>query len=176
MNMQRMVLLAFIFLNISGFANVQRKGNVSKNIYAILKIIQEQPDAIEGWIEDRVYITPSRIAVTYDGVFLHHRESIITLPSYVFDEDGIFVRCENDQENKEAQEHYNKAKEALLDAIGHSFGAGISIDGCPPLALYEGYKAIQSWKEAAKEYNAGVECEQRGTYSSPEPNSSRDRD
>jgi hypothetical protein len=44
----------------------------------------------------------------------------------------------------------------------------------PPGALYEGYNAVQSWKEMAREYNAGVEAEQRGTYTPPEPKSSRD--
>ncbi len=53
--------------------------------------------------------------------------------------------------------HFSLAKLSVLD-----------------LSLFEGYNAVQSWKEMAREYNAGVEAEQRGTYTRPEPKSSRD--
>jgi hypothetical protein len=43
----------------------------------ILKIFEEQPDSIEGVVGDRVYLTPRRIAITHDGTFLCHQNSMI---------------------------------------------------------------------------------------------------
>ncbi len=69
---------------------------------------------------------------------------------------GILYLCRS----KEAQEHFDNAKEALIDAIEHSVNAGISIP-IPPLAIIEGYKAVESWMEMAHEYSEGVRCEER---------------
>lgn len=58
--------------------------------------------------------------------------------------------------NKEAQEHFDRAKEALGEALMHSAGAGLSIE-VPPVAVYEAYKAVQSWQEMASEYKQGCD-------------------
>lgn len=145
--------------------------NTARNI---LQIFEEQPDAIEGLVGDRIYLAPQRIAITHRGAFLCHRNSMIPLPSFALDQRGIFVRCKKSETNQEAQEHYDKALEALIDALGHSIGAGATIVDIPPLGIYEGYKAVEAWKEAGREYHAGVEAEERGTYTPPEPKSSRD--
>lgn len=145
-----------------------------KDSTQILRIIEEQPDSVEGWVGDKIYLASYRIAITRRGAYLCNRESRILLPAFALDQNGIFIRCKQKDVGPEAQAHYDRAKEAFLDALGHSAAAGAAIADLPPVGIYEGYKAVQAWKEAAREYNAGVECEQRGTYCPPEQKSSRD--
>lgn len=128
----------------------------------VLQIIEEQPDAIEDWVEDRIYLSPQRITITRQGAFLYQKASAILLPPFAMDQKGIFIQCKKEDVSQEAQEHYDRATEALIDALGHSMGAGLTIE-CPPLAIYEGYKAVEAWKEAAREYNAGVAAERNDT-------------
>lgn len=56
--------------------------------------------------------------------------------------------------------HYDNARESLIDALGHSAAAGITIE-VPPLAAYEVYQAVEAWKECAQEYCAGMEAEKK---------------
>ena len=56
--------------------------------------------------------------------------------------------------SEEAQKHFDNATEALIQAFGHSFAAGVSAE-IPPLALFELYNASKCWIEAATEFNAG---------------------
>jgi len=139
----------------------------------VLQIIEEQPEAIEDWIEDRVYLAPHRIAVTHRGAFLHHRSSAILLPPFAMDEKGIFILCKKKDAEQEALEHYDRGKQAFLEVLEHSIYSGISIE-CPPIAIFEGYRAVEAWKEWAREYRAAREEEEKGTYTRPEPKSSRD--
>ena len=48
---------------------------------------------------------------------------------------------------------------------GHSAAAGVSIE-CPPLSVFEGYQAVQAWKEAAGNTMQDVrhEIEQETNY------------
>lgn len=62
---------------------------------------------------------------------------------------------------KEADEHFTRSQKALIDAVAHSAAAGLALEICPPLAVYEGYKAVEAWKESAQEYNAGTEAEKK---------------
>jgi hypothetical protein len=79
----------------------------------------------------------------------------------VYDQNGLFMLCSREDAQREAQEHFDRAGEALIEALGHSTAAGISIE-CPPLALYEGYQAVEAWKEAAQEYEAGCKARDQG--------------
>lgn len=160
-----MNLSYIIFLGVLLITSLQLKANTIEeewNGTQVLQIIAEQPDSIEDWVEDRVYLSPQRIAITRRGAFLYRKASIIPLPPFAVDQKGIFIQCKKEGVSKEAQEHYDKAKEALIDAIGQSIGAGLTIE-CPPLAIYEGYRAVESWKEAAREYNAGMASERNDT-------------
>ena len=62
------------------------------------------------------------------------------------------------QDTNDAQKHYDNARDALIDAIGHSAAAGATIE-IPPLAIYEAYQAIEAWKTMGSEYDQGLECE-----------------
>ncbi|MDX8430647.1 MAG: RHS repeat-associated core domain-containing protein [Candidatus Algichlamydia australiensis] len=73
-------------------------------------------------------------------------------PFYYFDPDG--------RSSEEAQEHYDNAKKALVEAVAHSIGSGVAALECPPLAVAEAYQATTSFIESAKEYNKGYEKEQ----------------
>lgn len=75
--------------------------------------------------------------------------------------DAILYLCRS----KEAQDHFDNAKDALVDAIEHSMNAGLGIV-VPPIAIIEGYKAVESWLEWAHEYNEGVRCEERESQES----------
>ena len=61
---------------------------------------------------------------------------------------------------REAQEHYERALDCAMDAISHSITAGI-MAYVPVYAAIEVYKAVESIKEAAVEYNRGVELEKQ---------------
>jgi len=73
-------------------------------------------------------------------------------PLSYFDPDGRI--------SEKAQEHYNNATDAIIEAIQHSMVAGLSVP-IPPVALIEAYKATKCWIEAATEYNAGCHEEMR---------------
>lgn len=68
---------------------------------------------------------------------------------------------------KEAQEHYERAWDAFRDALGHSLAAGgaLAVEQ-PVIGVFEGYVAMEKWKEFGREYSAGVENERSGTLSS----------
>jgi len=62
----------------------------------------------------------------------------------------IEVLCSREDAQREAQDHIERAREALIEALGHSAAAGVAIE-CPPLAIYECYQAVEAWKDAAQE-------------------------
>jgi hypothetical protein len=47
-----------------------------------LQIIQEQPQSIEAWIDNKVYLNPSKIRLTKKGIFLQEETSTIELPAF----------------------------------------------------------------------------------------------
>ncbi len=126
-----------------------------------LQIFREQPDSVEAWIDDKVYLAPERMAVTRKGVLLCKDRSMIMLPSLSLDDKGVFIQCREEDLSREAQEHLDRAKDAFVDALESSIGAGLAIE-CPPVAAFAGYNAVQSWKEWAREYNAYCEERDRG--------------
>jgi hypothetical protein len=63
-------------------------------------------------------------------------------------------------EKDEAKEHFDNAREAFIDGVAHSAFAGLAVE-VPPVAAYEFYKAVESFKEGAKEYVAGMEVEEK---------------
>lgn len=163
--MYRVIILLVLLIS----AQIQA-ANISECDYKIqgvartvLQILEEQPDSIEDWSGDRIYLNPERIHVSRNGVFVSNRRSKVMLEAFAVDKRGVFIRCQKEHVSKEAQDHYDRAREALIEGIGHSAAAGVSIE-IAPVAVYEGYQAVESFKEAAREYNAGVECEKRGAH------------
>ena len=71
-------------------------------------------------------------------------------PFSYFDPDG--------RSAEKAQEHFDNAWEALLEAVIHSMAVAATVE-VPPLAAAEVYNATKCWIEAAREYNRG--CEER---------------
>lgn len=132
-------------------------------VESVLRVIEEQPEAISNWIEDRVYFEPHQTLATRDGAYVFNDTSVILIPAYNIDQYGIFTFCKKDDVSKEAQERFDNAERALLEALGHSIGTGLAIE-CAPLAILEGYNAVKSWQEAAREYNAGKEIERNQEF------------
>lgn len=60
----------------------------------------------------------------------------------------------------EANEHYERARDLVIQGIGLSIGAGISVN-VPPAVAIQIYQGSKCFVEAAKEYNKGVECEKQ---------------
>ena len=129
------------------------------NARTVLEIMEHQPDSIEIWTGDKVYLCPERIQVKRTGVFVNNRESSIQIPKFFSDENGIFMKCSVEEVNQEAKEHFDKAWEALIDAAAHAAAAALFVEQCPPLAVYEGYKSVEAFKTFGNEYSAGVDCE-----------------
>jgi hypothetical protein len=73
-------------------------------------------------------------------------------PFAYFDPDG--------RTSEKAQEHYDNARGALVEAVAHSFAVAAAVE-MPPLAVIEVYNATRCWIEAATEYNAGFREETR---------------
>jgi hypothetical protein len=74
------------------------------------------------------------------------------------------TNCSNKDDSKKKESsgnHFDRGREALIEAMAHSAAAGLAIEVCPPIAIYEGYKAVESWKEAAREYNEGFEARKK---------------
>jgi hypothetical protein len=150
----------------SGFNKAQQNGmdRDPEAICATVRILFEQPESIETWKSDRVYLIPGRIVVSADGVYVCARNSRVKIPSFNFDDQGVFIFCSKE----EAQKHYDRAWEALRDAVGHSMGAGAAIIAEQPLiGVYEGYRAVEKYKEFGREYSQGMESEGRGTMNGP---------
>jgi len=121
----------------------------------ILRILKEQPESIEACGIGRVYIRPDRLHITRKGVYLKREHSSVPISRFAFDEKGIFLPCsaqELSHEAKEANEHFDRAVEALIEAVVHSISVGAVVE-VPPLAIYEIYQASQNFIEAAKQYN-----------------------
>lgn len=115
-----------------------------------MKIIIEQPQSVEAWVNDRFYIKPSNLHMKKQGVFVEDEDSSIALPGFGYDQNGPFLIC-SQEDAKEAQEHYDRAMHKLLEAFAFSMGtaAGLAI---PPAAIIEGYFAVEAWIDAAREY------------------------
>ncbi len=114
-------------------------------------------------MDDKIYFSPDRSIVTRGGAYVYTEDSQVLLPAYGVDEKGIFTFCKQKDVNRAAEEHYKKSREALVDAVEQSMAAGVLLPEFPPLGAIAGYKAVQSWKEAAEQYNAGVEAEKQET-------------
>ncbi|MBP9777424.1 MAG: hypothetical protein KBD36_06265 [Alphaproteobacteria bacterium] len=138
-----------------------------------VKIIIEQPESVEAWIDDRLYIKPDRIHLKKQGIFIEDENSSIALPSFKFDENGPFMLCSKEDAEKEAQDHYNRAIERLIEAFAHSIGVAAGLVSIPPAAICEGYFAVEAWIDAAREYNGYCEARDRDGYSDAQD---RDRD
>ncbi len=107
-----------------------------------------------------MYLLPNRMHITHEGVFISAANSYVQIPSFCSDEHGVFILCKKEEVCAEAQEHYDNAQSALIEAVGHSMMAGAAVE-IPPVAVYEAYQAVEAWKECAREYNAGVEAEKK---------------
>lgn len=153
------VLCVVFFLNQEVQAESTADATKIESALAVLEIMENQPDSIERWAKDKVYLRPERIDVRRDGVFVNDRRSLIRVPKFYLDKNGIFIHCAVIEGNKDAQEHFDRAREAFIDGLGHAGAAGILLEQCPPLAVYEGYKSVEAFKEFGREYSAGVECE-----------------
>ena len=133
---------------------------------AVVQVLLDQPDSIEEWKGDKVYVLPERIRITKSGAFLCRACSCVQIPSFAIDNRGVFLLCSK----KEAQEHYDRAWEALKDAVGHSVGAGAALVAEQPLiGVFEGYRAVEKWKEFGREYNAyhsAADLDRTGTIDS----------
>lgn len=68
MELYRWLFLSFFFsltaVNIQAHVRIDKADDTLKKSLKILKIIEEQPDAIEDWVGDRMYINPQRIIVS----------------------------------------------------------------------------------------------------------------
>lgn len=117
----------------------------------LLKILKEQPETIEYWIGNRFYIDPMRMFVTPQGIFAYDEHSLVLIPSLAMDEFGPFLLCDNAQVNAEAQKHYDSAGRNFWKGVAHSAAAGAYIE-IPPLAIFEGYQAVEAFKQSAAEY------------------------
>ena len=62
--------------------------------------------------------------------------------------------------SREANEHYERARDLVIEGIGYSIGAGASVS-IPPAAAIQIYQGSKCFVGAAKEYNKGVECEKQ---------------
>ncbi|HSX04336.1 MAG TPA: hypothetical protein VLG76_06375 [Rhabdochlamydiaceae bacterium] len=156
--------IAAVFFLMSQKAEAENSLNLKKigRARTVLEILEYQPDSIENWIEDRVYLHPERIEVKREGAFISDWNTSIPIPSFALDQNGVFILCSREEVNREAQAHYDRATGAFLEALGHAAAAGLNIE-CPPLAIYEGYKSVEAFKEWGREYSAGVERQSAGT-------------
>lgn len=81
--------------------------------------------------------------------------------SYLFqDEGGLFLYCSSEELEKEAREHFDNARDAFIDGVGHAAVAGITVE-IPPVAIYEGYQSAKSFIKMGEEYTAGLDCKER---------------
>lgn len=160
--MKRLLIMLFSLISFSD----AHSAPIAENdcVAATVRILLEQPDSIEAWKNDKVYLTPERIAVRREGVFVRAQNSNIKIPSFAVDAQGVFILCSKE----EAQDHYDRAWEAFRDAIGHSIGAGAAFAAEQPvIGVYEGYRAIEKYKEFGREYSQGAEAENKGTKGDP---------
>lgn len=79
-----------------------------------------------------------------------HRENILLCNE---DDADRAAGCDGSERNAD----HTRAREALIDALGHSAAAGLALPDCLPLGIYEAYKAYQAWMEVGKAY-----CEEEG--------------
>lgn len=130
-----------------------------------------QPESIEAWKGDRVYLTTDRIHITHTGAFICNERSHVRLHHFAYDCNGLFIQCSQE----EAQEHFDKSREALFDGIGHSMASGVLFaEGVIPLGVYEGYKAMESFKDMGKEYSEGMAAEGNSIGTMDSPRDSKD--
>lgn len=146
----------------------------------ILQIMRKHPESLRKWENSKIYLRDEALHWTSNDVVwlsCHSDRHPVPLGNIELDSEGWYLLCQDYEPesgpNKEAQEHYDKARDALVRALEYSIGMGLTIE-VPPAAVIAGYQAVQAWKEMGDEYCAGVEAEQRGTYSGPEAKSSRD--
>jgi hypothetical protein len=88
-------------------------------ICTVLQILDEQPDSIEEWLEDKVYLNPERIYLTRQGAFCCKKRSVIPLPSFEFDGNGIFISCSQQDIIRQTQAQYGKIFDTLRHALGN---------------------------------------------------------
>jgi hypothetical protein len=111
--------------------------DISRATEATVKILLEQPDSIEAWQSDRVYLVPGRIVVSRDGIFVCAQRSHVKIPSFAIDEEGVFILCSPE----EAQAHYDRAWGAFREVLGQTAGSGTgNVDNLPIVGVYEGYR------------------------------------
>ena len=151
--------LLFCIVSLMSF-KVYANDNSNRGVVnGVLRILTEYPDAIVKWEEEKVYFSPENVVITEAGAFIFTTEcSAVFIPAYSVDTYGIFALCKKEEVCQEAKEHYGKAADKLVEAIQHSTAAGLTIQ-IPPVAILEGYQAVEAWKEAAREYNAGIKAE-----------------
>jgi hypothetical protein len=146
----------------------------------ILQVMREHPESLKKWEGSRIYLRNETLYWMSDDVVwlsCHSDRPPVALANLGCDDEGWYLLCKEydppSGPNKEAEEHYNKARDALIRALEYSIGAGLAIE-VPAAAVIAGYNAVKAWKEMGDEYCAGVEAEERGTYTPPEAKSSRD--
>ncbi len=146
----------------------------------ILKVMRNHPESLRKWEGSRIYLRDEALHwMSNDVVWLscHSDRHPVALANLEYDTEGWYLLCKDydppSGPNKEAQEHYDKARDALVRALEYSVATGLSIE-VPPAAALAGYNAVKAWKEMGDEYCAGLEAEERGTYTRPEVKSSRD--
>ena len=164
--MKSALLVSLLMISFTDVYPTQTKAwqaTINESAEATVKILLEQPESIEIWKDNKVYLAPEKIVVLREGVFVHAQHSDVRIPSFAIDDQGVFILCSKE----EAQEHYDRAWEALRDAVGHSIGAGAAFAIEQPLVgVYEGYRAVEKYKEFGREYSQGVEAESGGTIGS----------
>lgn len=57
----------------------------------ISQILEEQPDAVQGYEEGKLYLSPDRISTTAYGIYLQSEESSIYLPQLSSDQNGCYI-------------------------------------------------------------------------------------
>ncbi|MES2345358.1 MAG: hypothetical protein V4494_05430 [Chlamydiota bacterium] len=150
--------VAYCFSCNISYAKENEHTTTNRIAHTVIKILVEQPNTIEHWTQNRVYLNPSRIAITRQGVFTCTSDSIVEIPSFAVDNNGLYLLCSTSEVNAAAQEHYDNATQSLIEFFGHACGAGATIE-IPPVSIFEGYKAVQALKDAASEYIRGLQEE-----------------
>ena len=150
------LLLTSFFLFTTAFARELDDTTTDKVAHTVIKILIEQPNTIEHWTQNRIYLDPSRVTVTRQGVFTCTSDSILEIPSFAIDDYGLYLLCSSSEVIEAAQQHYDNALQSMVEFLKHAAQAGGSIV-IPPLAIYEGYNAVQALKNAATEYVKGLQ-------------------
>ena len=159
------LLLSYPFISFAseGYENSSSSKTVSKKI---VEVFVKNPYSVKNWDNDKLYFFSEEVLITNHGLLVSGGQHYpVLLPTYGVDQKGLFVLCNQKEVSKEAEEHYENAVRSFLEALGYSAAAGAAIE-IPPIAVFEAWKAIESWIEMGREYREGKEAEDRFRNSS----------